>query len=93
VSIDERVYLRDIERLIRKSIRCQMIEGFEPDPNAKPQPPAGRRGRGAAPQGRRDAAAQPATPKPGQRRDPRRGAQPAAPRATGARPKTTNRGR
>ena len=93
VSIDERVYLRDIERLIRKSIRCQMIEGFEPDPNAKPQPPAGRRGRGAAPQGRREAAAHPATPKPGQRRDPRRGAQPAAPRATGSRPKTTNRGR
>jgi ATP-dependent RNA helicase RhlE len=30
VSTDERGYLRDIERLIRKSIRSQTIEGFEP---------------------------------------------------------------
>ena len=30
VSGEEAGYLRDIERLIRKSIRCQSLDGFEP---------------------------------------------------------------
>jgi ATP-dependent RNA helicase RhlE len=45
VSGDERGYLRDIERLVRKPIRCQVFDGFEPDPGAQSRPPAGRRGR------------------------------------------------
>ena len=45
VSAEERGYLRGIERLIRKSIRCQYVEGFEPDPQVSSRPPVGRRGR------------------------------------------------
>jgi ATP-dependent RNA helicase RhlE len=33
VSNEERGYLRDIERLIRKSIRSRFCDGFEPDPS------------------------------------------------------------
>ena len=73
VSAEERSYLRSIERLIRKTIRTQVMEGFEPDPNAPTKPPAGRRGRGQAAPSNRGAA-----PKPGARHvDSKRHGQPA----------------
>ena len=49
VCVDERDLLRDIERFIKREIPREVIVGFEPDPNAKPQPiqlrsqPGGRR--------------------------------------------------
>jgi ATP-dependent RNA helicase RhlE len=45
VCVDERSFLRDIERLIKRSIPQEVIEGFEPDPNARPQPVFAQRGR------------------------------------------------
>ncbi|HWP20836.1 MAG TPA: DEAD/DEAH box helicase [Burkholderiaceae bacterium] len=38
VCVDEEAFLRDIERLIRREIPREVIPGFEPDPNAKPEP-------------------------------------------------------
>jgi ATP-dependent RNA helicase RhlE len=38
VCVDEREYLRAIERLIKREIPSGVVAGFEPDPNAKPQP-------------------------------------------------------
>src|SRR5690606_27480795 len=38
VCIDEEKFLRDIEKLIKRNIEKQIIPGFEPDPNAKPEP-------------------------------------------------------
>ncbi|MBL8380775.1 MAG: DEAD/DEAH box helicase [Burkholderiales bacterium] len=38
VCIDERVFLRDIERLIKREIPRVVVPGFEPDPNARPEP-------------------------------------------------------
>jgi ATP-dependent RNA helicase RhlE len=47
VCIDERVFLRDIERLIKREIPRVMVPGFEPDPNARPEPiQTGSRGSG-----------------------------------------------
>ena len=49
MCVDERDLLRDIERFIKREIPREVIAGFEPDPNAKPQPiqlrsqPGGRR--------------------------------------------------
>ena len=55
VCIDEHAYLRSIERLIRKDLRQEVIEGFEPDPNAIPQDPDPRKqGRGARNNSRRN---------------------------------------
>ncbi|TNF34738.1 MAG: DEAD/DEAH box helicase [Gammaproteobacteria bacterium] len=34
LSADERGYLRDIERLIKQTLRQEIVAGFEPDPNA-----------------------------------------------------------
>jgi len=48
VSREERGYLRDIERLIRRSIRCQFFDGFDPNPEAPLQSPPVRAGRAAA---------------------------------------------
>ncbi len=50
VSADETSYLRDIEKLVGISIPKEVIEGFEPDPNAstepvKPQQRGGNRSR------------------------------------------------
>ncbi|HYR00920.1 MAG TPA: DEAD/DEAH box helicase [Casimicrobiaceae bacterium] len=45
VCIDEHLFLRDIERLIKRSIPRQVIPGFEPDPNAVAQPVFAQRGR------------------------------------------------
>ncbi|MDC6350914.1 DEAD/DEAH box helicase [Zeaxanthinibacter sp. PT1] len=38
VSADETSYLRDIEKLVGISIPKEVIEGFEPDPNASTEP-------------------------------------------------------
>ena len=46
VCVDEHAFLRDIERLLRKPIRREVISGFEPDANAIAQPVFTQRGRG-----------------------------------------------
>lgn len=38
VCVDEHDMLKGIEKLIKRSIPREVIAGFEPDPNAKPQP-------------------------------------------------------
>ncbi|AWL13004.1 RNA helicase [Saliniradius amylolyticus] len=37
LSVDENKQIRDIERLIKRQLPREIIEGFEPDPNAKPE--------------------------------------------------------
>ncbi|WP_176327807.1 DEAD/DEAH box helicase [Burkholderia vietnamiensis] len=44
VCVDEKQLLRDIERLIKREIPQEVIAGFEPDPNVKPEPIQQRRG-------------------------------------------------
>lgn len=38
VCVDEHKYLADIERLIKRKLPRESVPGFEPDPNARPQP-------------------------------------------------------
>jgi len=38
VSADETMFLRDIEKLIGQKIEVEILEGFEPDPNASTEP-------------------------------------------------------
>ena len=38
VSADETTYLRDIEKLVGMKIPVEIVEGFEPDPNASTKP-------------------------------------------------------
>ncbi|WP_024955846.1 DEAD/DEAH box helicase [Sulfurospirillum arcachonense] len=38
VCVDELQYLKDIEKLIKRKIPQERIEGFEPDPTIKPEP-------------------------------------------------------
>ena len=38
VSADETSFLRDIEKLVGQRIPSEIIEGFEPDPNASTEP-------------------------------------------------------
>ena len=38
VSADETTYLRDIEKLVGLKIPVEIVEGFEPDPNASTKP-------------------------------------------------------
>jgi len=71
VSVDERVFLRDIERLIKRPIPQQVVAGFEPDPSARPQPVFVQRGRRPAPNAERAAA------KPWTRRSTAAGRKPA----------------
>jgi len=54
VCVDEHAFLRDIERLLRKPIRCEVIAGFEPDANAVAQPVFTRRGRDQTPRHARE---------------------------------------
>jgi ATP-dependent RNA helicase RhlE len=49
VCVDEHAFLRDIERLIKRSIPRQVVPGFEPDPNAVAQTVFTQRGRGQVP--------------------------------------------
>ncbi|HJV88320.1 MAG TPA: DEAD/DEAH box helicase [Noviherbaspirillum sp.] len=55
VCVDEHDMLKGIEKLIKRSIPQEVIPGFEPDPNARPQPIQLRSGNaGGRNQGRRD---------------------------------------
>jgi len=38
VCVDELQLLKDIEKLIKRAVPQEVIAGFEPDPNAKPEP-------------------------------------------------------
>ncbi|MDL5034145.1 DEAD/DEAH box helicase [Pelomonas sp. APW6] len=38
VCVDENGFLRDIEKLIKREIPREVVPGFVPDPNAKPEP-------------------------------------------------------
>lgn len=44
VCVDENKLLRDIERVLKKSIQREVVPGFEPDPNAIAEPIQGQRG-------------------------------------------------
>lgn len=81
VCVDEKQLLRDIERLIKREIPQEVIAGFEPDPNAKPEPIQQRRGQ------------QPRGGAAGGNRQPRAGGagQPAAKRDGNAQPKAAKR--
>jgi ATP-dependent RNA helicase RhlE len=68
VCVDEHPFLRDIERLIRRTIPRETIAGFEPDPSERAQPVF-------KPRGQRPAHASPATHA--------RARQPSAPRGSG----------
>ncbi|MCO4821882.1 MAG: DEAD/DEAH box helicase [Flavobacteriaceae bacterium] len=46
VSADETTFLRDIEKLTGNKIPVEIMEGFEPDPNASTQPVKQGQGRG-----------------------------------------------
>ncbi len=59
VCVDEKQLLKDIEKLIKRSIEQEVIPGFEPDPNAKPEPIQQRRGQGNAGRQPRAEAAKP----------------------------------
>ena len=52
VCVDEHKLLRDIERVIGRSIAQVKIDGFEPDPTIKAEPIHNKRGGGNAPRGR-----------------------------------------
>ncbi|MDR0246178.1 MAG: DEAD/DEAH box helicase [Burkholderia sp.] len=81
VCVDEKLLLRDIERLIKREIPQEVIAGFEPDPHAKPEPIQQRRGQ-QQPRGGGGG---------GGNRQPRAGGsgQPAAKREGNAQPKTS----
>jgi ATP-dependent RNA helicase RhlE len=71
VCVDELDFLRGIERLIKRQIPKEILPGFEPDPNARPEPiqlrsQEHRRGqpRGGKPGQGKPAAAKPAGVKP-----------------------------
>jgi ATP-dependent RNA helicase RhlE len=38
VCVDERKFLSDIEKLIKRSLPQEIVDGFEPDPHARPEP-------------------------------------------------------
>ncbi|PRH19934.1 DEAD/DEAH box helicase [Burkholderia multivorans] len=77
VCVDEKQLLRDIERLIKREIPREVIAGFEPDPNAKPEPiqqrrgqqPRGGGGNGGGGGGNRAQRAGAAAQQPGAKRD------------------------
>jgi len=63
VCVDEHQLLKDIEKLIKRSLPHEVIAGFEPDPHAKPEPiqrrsQGGGGGRGAPRQGQGQGQAQ-----------------------------------
>lgn len=56
VCVDENALLRDIERLLHRDIRKEVLPGYEPDPTIKAEPiQNGRRGRSQTGPGRPDA--------------------------------------
>lgn len=56
VSADETSYLQDIQKLIGIRIPVEIVEGFEPDPNASTEPIKQGQGRGGRPQQRKESA-------------------------------------
>jgi len=58
VCVDEHDMLKGIEKLIKRSLPQEVIPGFEPDPNARPQPIQLRSGNGG---GNRQQQRKPAT--------------------------------
>jgi ATP-dependent RNA helicase RhlE len=78
VCVDELQLLKDIEKLIKRAVPQEVIAGFEPDPNAKPEPIL-RRGQGGGGGGRQprqgqgapkregSSSGKPAQPRQGQR--------------------------
>jgi ATP-dependent RNA helicase RhlE len=46
VCVDENDFLRDIEKLIKRTLPREIVPGFEPDPRARAQPILQRQGRG-----------------------------------------------
>ncbi len=48
VCVDEARLLRDIEKLLTRRLPARELAGFEPDPNARPQPIVQGAGRGAS---------------------------------------------
>jgi ATP-dependent RNA helicase RhlE len=70
VCVDELQLLKDIEKLIKRAIPQEVIAGFEPDPNARPEP-IQRRGQGSGARAPRQPQAAPkreaSAPRAGQR--------------------------
>jgi ATP-dependent RNA helicase RhlE len=64
VCVDELGMLRDIERVIKKNLPRTIVPGFEPDPNARPEPIQKTRApvRGARPGGKHGSQPSRATP-------------------------------
>lgn len=62
VCVDEFKLLADIERVMKRKLPQEVIEGFEPDRNAKPQPL--RQVRGGAPNGSQAKSNKPKSAKP-----------------------------
>jgi len=54
VSADETTYLRDIEKLVGIKIPKEVVEGFEPDPNASTEPVKQGQGRSSRNRGSRN---------------------------------------
>ncbi len=73
VCVDEYKLLADIERLLKRELPEEVVPGFEPDRNAKPEPI--QNGRGSAPGGRgqpRGRSSAPRTSSPGRSGAPAR---------------------
>ena len=75
VCVDEHEFLRDIEKLIKRTLPRTVIAGFEPDPHARAQPILQRQGRGQH--------AQPCAFRRGAEQAPRPGPAGPGPRACG----------
>jgi ATP-dependent RNA helicase RhlE len=95
VCVDERNLLRDIERFIKREVPVEVIAGFEPDPNARPQPIQLRsqehRGQPRHQQGKRPAAPSGRTGGKPSNSGPRYGAQRST-QSTASTPRTQNAG-
>ncbi|WP_334188546.1 DEAD/DEAH box helicase [Noviherbaspirillum sp.] len=79
VCVDEHGLLKDIEKLIKRTLPQEVVAGFEPDPNATPQPIQLRSGNGGG--GRRP---QQQKAPANSSRNGHGGAKPAGPSKTGA---------
>jgi ATP-dependent RNA helicase RhlE len=82
VCVDEHQLLKDIEKLIKRAVPQEVIPGFEPDPNAKPEPiqrrsqqqgRGQRQGQGQSQQGQGRGASNGGAPRGGQRDGGNRG--------------------
>ncbi|WP_118180946.1 DEAD/DEAH box helicase [Paraburkholderia phosphatilytica] len=94
VCVDELQLLKDIERLIKRAVPQEVIAGFEPDPNAKPEPIQRRSQGGGGREPRQgQARAKPAQSRDGEGRAPQgSGRQSAGTSRAGAQSKSEPRG-